>query len=507
MPAGWGGLRRKTLFENSCARTVFRLTTIHRVKRRTKIIATIGPACDDEKTMLGLIDAGMDVARINMSHGTIEEGLARFHLIRRLAKQAGRHVGILVDLPGPKVRCASFGDDPVRLKVGTTVKLEVGNDKSTADTIEVNYEGLVSDIQVGDTLNMGDGRAIFEVTEKQPEHLVATIIHGGKVSGRPGLHVPSDRLRMSTPTDEDLVILDAFVEVGVDMVALSFVRSAHEVRRVGTEPHPRGPLVIAKVETRAAVENLEGIIEASGAVMVARGDLGNELPIEDLPSVQKEIISKCIALGRPAITATQMLESMIDSPAPTRAEASDVANAVWDGSSAVMLSGETAVGADPINTLRTMGRIARRADEDFDHERWARRIAQLRMTGGADPNAAVTDAMTMAAWRATSELKVKTIVAVSGSGFTVRSMSRFRPAARILGFSANPRTVDQLTLSWGTTPINLSGQSTSNEEMAAEAVKIAKELGHVSTGELVAVLAGATTSSQSANVLRLVTVE
>lgn len=239
---------------------------------------------------------------------------------------------------------------------------------------------------------------------------------------------------------------------------------------------------------------------------MARGDLGNEMSLEDLPVLQKDIISQCIALGRPAITATQMLESMIDAPAPTRAEASDVANAVWDGSSVVMLSGETAVGADPINVVRTMGRIARRADEEFDHRGWARRIAELRMTSGADTNASVTDAMTMAAWRATEELGVKTIVAVSGSGFTVRSMARFRPEANILGFSTDLRTVNQLSLSWGTIPVALPSHVTSNEEMAAEAVRTAKDLGHVVTGELVAVLAGASTSSQSANVLRLVRV-
>ncbi len=481
--------------------------SLNRVKRRTKIIATIGPACDDDATLKGMIDAGMDVARINMSHGSIEEGLERFHNIRRLSEECGRHVGILVDLPGPKVRCATFGDESVRLQSGSVVELRVGNDTSTADVIEVNYDTLVADVQVGDRLNMGDGRAILEITEKNPDKLLATIVHGGKVSGRPGMHVPSDRLRINTPTPEDLEILDAFVEVGVDMVALSFVRSAHEIRRVGTEPHPRGPLIVAKIETRAAVENLEGIIEASGAVMVARGDLGNELSLEELPILQKEIISKCIALGRPAITATQMLESMIDAPAPTRAEASDVANAVWDGSSVVMLSGETAVGADPINVVRTMGRIARRADEEFDHEGWAHRIADLRMTAaGAGSSSAITDAMTMAAWRAASELGVQTIVAVSGTGFTVRSMARFRPEANILGFSADPRTVKQLALSWGTVPVSLSGQANSNEEMAVEAVAVAKALGHVSAGETVAVLAGANATSQSANVLRLVKV-
>ena len=203
------------------------------------------------------------------------------------------------------------------------------------------------------------------------------------------MHIPSDRLRINTPTAEDLRILDAFVEAGVDMVAVSFVRSAHDVRRVGTEPHPRGPLVVAKIETRAAVDNLEGIIDAAGAVMIARGDLGMECSIEELPHLQKRIIRECIAHGRPAITATQMLESMVTAATPTRAEASDVANAVFDGSSAVMLSGETAVGSDPVNVIRTMHRLAARADANFDVESWARIVAQMRLVG-SDANAPTT---------------------------------------------------------------------------------------------------------------------
>jgi pyruvate kinase len=286
------------------------------------------------------------------------------------------------------------------------------------------------------------------------------------------------------------------------MVALSFVRSAHDVRRVGTEPHPRGPLLVAKIETRAAVDNLGGIIEAAGGIMVARGDLGNECTIEELPHLQKKIIRDCIAFGRPVITATQMLESMVTAPAPTRAEASDVANAVWDGSSALMLSAESAVGVDPVNVVRTMSRIARRADEEFDYPVWAANLAKMRMTRNDAFEHSVTDAMTMAAWRAAAELGLNTIVCVSGSGFTVRSMARFRPASRILGFSHNPRTVKQLTLSWGTTPIQLDREGT-NEEMVKRALQLARDAGHVRPGELVAVLAGVSTSARSTNVLRL----
>ena len=265
------------------------------------------------------------------------------------------------------------------------------------------------------------------------------VIHGGHLTGRPGLHIPSDRLRLTTPTPEDLRLADAFVEVGVDMIALSFVRSAHDVRRIGVEPSPRGPLVVAKIETRAAVENLDAIVEASGAVMVARGDLGAEFPIEELPHLQKEIIRRCIAVGRPVITATQMLESMVHAPSPTRAEASDVANAVFDGSSAVMLSGETAIGIRPGPRGRRHGsRIAERADEEFDYGGWPQWLSTLHLTPTDDVETNLTNAMTSAAQRAASEIGASAIICLSRSGFTVRSIARFRPRAKILGFSPEP---------------------------------------------------------------------
>ncbi|HUP74382.1 MAG TPA: pyruvate kinase [Acidimicrobiales bacterium] len=473
--------------------------------RRTKIVATIGPASESEPMLRALINAGVDVTRLGLAHGTVEEALERYHRIRRVAEEEGKHVGILVDLPGPKVRAASFGDSAVDLPDGHIVRLTVGHGRSTADVIEVEYDSLLDDIQIGDRLVLGDGTVQLDVREKQVDKLVAEIISGGEVSGRPGVHIPSDRLSISTPTTEDLRAIDAFVDVGVDMIALSFVRSAHDVRRVGTEIYPRGPLVIAKIETRAAVQNLAGIIDAAGAIMVARGDLGNECTIEELPYLQKQIIRDCIAGGRPVITATQMLESMIESAAPTRAEASDVANAVWDGSSAVMLSAETAIGVDPVNVVRTMHRIVRRADESFDYGGWAANLAKLRMTKNDSSEHSVTDAMTMAAWRAASELGLSTIVCISGSGFTVRSMARFRPTARILGFSHNPRTVKQLTLSWGTTSIQLDAGG-SNEEMVRRALMLARDAGYVRAGELVAVLAGMSTAARSTNVLRVETV-
>ena len=470
--------------------------------RRTKIIATIGPASEDEVTIRGLIRAGMDVARLGLAHNTIDEAASRMANIRRIAALEGRYVGILVDLPGPKVRAAPFGAEPVALVEDTEVQLRVGNTGSNAFDIEVDYEGLLTDVEPGDRLSMGDGRVILEILDTIGDRLTARVAHGGVLNGSPGLHIPSDRLSMTAPTAEDLIAVERFLELAVDMIALSFVRSAEDLARLPVPPHPEGPIVVAKIETRAAIDDLPAIIAASGAVMVARGDLGSECNIEELPILQKEIIRQCIALGRPAITATQMLETMVTNPEPTRAEVSDVANAVWDGSSAVMLSGETAIGVDPVNVVQTMARIAERADRAFDHLAWMSELSDLRMTDTDDPDTSITDAMTQATARAIYELGIKTILCISGSGFTIRSMARFRPSARILGLSSNERTVRQLTLSWGTEPIHLPEQGDIGKRVTA-ALVAARDQGDVPAGELVGVLAGTDVNSRSTNVLRI----
>jgi len=448
----------------------------------------------------------MDVARIGLAHGSLDEALARYHMLRRVADELHHTLGILVDLPGPKVRLGTFGNLPVELDTGQRVTLVPGLHESNASVLGVDYEDLLRDIHTGDVLSVGDGAVDIRVESIDGDSAKAIISHGGTVQGRPGLHVPSDRLGLQTPTPEDLHMLDVFVDEGIDMVALSFVRSAHDVRRVGTEPYPRGPLVIAKIETRSAVENLPGIIEASGAIMVARGDLGSELGIEELPHVQKKIIRDCISGGKPVITATQMFESMITAPAPTRAEVTDVANAIFDGTSALMLSAETAVGADPVNVVATMSRVAERADQEFDYDSWARQIRELRKAEKADRNERLTDAMTSAAWRAASEMGAAAIICITESGFTARSMARFRPQMPIIAFSPQPRTVRQLALSWGAIPINTASRVDSLSLMD-DLVIAARDAGHVRSGELVAVLAGAgSTASRSTDVLRLASV-
>ncbi|HJL91381.1 MAG: pyruvate kinase [Acidimicrobiales bacterium] len=470
--------------------------------RRTKIIATIGPASESETVLRGMIRGGMDVARLGLAHGTIEDAIGRLKMIRNIAKEENKTVGILVDLPGPKIRLASFGDSPILLAEDSEIKVQVGNSSSDDQVIQVDYKNLFDDVELGDRLIVGDGRGVIQVEEKHDTHLDARVIHGGVMSGRPGLYIPASRLSISAPTEWDLQALERFLEMDVDMVALSFVRSASDLAKLSLDPHPTGPLVVAKIETRDAVEDLTEIIEASGAVMVARGDLGNEWPIQELPILQKEIIRKCIAFGRPAITATQMLESMIIAPDPTRAEVSDVANAVWDGTSALMLSGETAVGADPVNALETMSRVAERADEVFDHRSWGEELPKMRLTDTDDPNTSVTDAMTQATYRAVTELGVETILCISGTGFTVRSMARFRPTARIIGLTSNTRTVGQLSLSWGTESMHLK-EGGDVESRINAALHMVRDRAGLKAGELVAVLAGTNANARATNVLRI----
>lgn len=471
--------------------------------RRTKIVATIGPASEDPTTLRAMIRAGLDVARIGCAHGTIDEHLAKYHAIREAADELGANVGILADLPGPKVRCAAFPEGGVVFEDGAEVKFTTGEASSSVTVISSDYEHIVDSVEVGDSLALGDGNISFVVYNKDKDFLYTRVLRGAKAQGRPGLQIPSDRIRISTPTPEDLKFADAFIEQGVDMLAVSFVRSAHDIRSLGVEPTPRGPLVVAKIETQSAVENLEGIITASGAVMVARGDLGVDYSISELPHLQKHIIQRCIARGLPVITATQMLESMVYSPTPTRAEASDVANAVFDGTSSVMLSGESAVGVDPVNAVATMAEITQRSDVGFPHDEWAETVSAVRENDGElDPGALITDAITMSACRIAKEVNAVAIVCLSRTGYTVRSVSRYRPTVPIYAFSPDARVVRQLSLSWGTVACK-SPERSSPREMIDDALDWLSENSGLASGDRVIVISGHSTSTRATDTMRV----
>ena len=352
---------------------------------RTKIVATIGPASESPEVLEGLMQAGMDVARIGLAHGTVADHVERIGRIRAAAAATGRTVGILADLPGPKVRAGAFPDGGVFLLEGEQLALAPGGDDGTSSErrIEVDVPTIISDLQPGDPVILGDGGVRLIVDEVRGDEVWVTVESGGRLQGRPGVTLPAGRNGPRAPTAHDLELLQAMIDVDIDMVAVSFVTSASDIIAVRDAAGLAGPMLVAKIETAEAVADLDNIIAAADAVMVARGDLGVRLAAEDVPHHQKRIIRRSVAYGRPVITATQMLESMTTSPSPTRAEVSDVANAVFDGTSAVMLSGETAIGHDPVNVVRTMARITQRAEEEADWVAWGRGLGRLQTANAA----------------------------------------------------------------------------------------------------------------------------
>ncbi len=472
---------------------------------RTKIVATIGPASDSEEMLEALIVAGVDVCRLGLAHGTIPEHEARIERIRAVSERLGVPVAILGDLPGPKIRMGPVLEDGgLFLTEGQRLEVWPGTEPMTDTRIHVEYDHLVEDVDVGETLVLGDGSVRLIVVESEASHLVVEVEHGGRIQGRPGVTLPSGRLRVSVPTDVDIELLDALAGK-LDFVAASFVRSAAEVAEVKTRA--QGASVVAKIETRAAVEALDEIVNMSDAVMVARGDLGNECDIAEVPHLQKQIIRRGVAFGVPVITATQMLESMIHSPSPTRAEASDVANAVFDGTTAVMLSAETAIGHNPVLVIKTMAHLCERAEAAADYETWGASLGRIQGQVQLDLGTRITAGMSHAAWRLATELGLDAIISCTNTGYTARAMSRFRPPGMLIGASPLEHTVRQLAMVWGTQPMLVDEYQTT-DEMVDHAVHRAKELGYVEVGQIVAVLAGAPDGLHpgSTDVLRVVPV-
>jgi len=424
--------------------------------RRTKIVATIGPATATTSALRRLLEAGVDVVRLNAAHSDMKTHSNNARLVRELASELGRSVGILVDMPGPKIRSGLVVNDEVELESGQEFVLS-GREDSIGDAqhVSTTLPDLAQWARPGDEVYLADGAIVLRVLESIGKDVRTEVLRGGPLRSRKGMHLPRAEAHVEPFTARDGLALEMAIAAKVDFLGLSFVRRAEDVERVRAMLPKRGmrPALVPKIETAAAIDNLAGIIEAADAVMVARGDLGIQMPARRVPLLQKEIIRACNMAGKPVITATQMLESMTSAPAPTRAEVSDVANAIFDGSSAVMLSGETAAGIDPVNAVATMARISERADTEFDYQGWAQRVRTIRAGANADGASRITDAMTGAAWRAATDMGAAAIIGISESGFTVRSIARFRPQMPILGFSPQDRTVHQLTLSWGTTPL------------------------------------------------------
>ncbi len=478
-----------------------------RTDTRTKIVATLGPASETPEVLDELLLAGVDVVRLNLSHGTLESHLERMQAVRESAERTGQVVAVLADLPGPKVRSGHFPEGGGMLEGGAAVVLTPQDGPSTLERITVDYETLLTDLQPGDRVVLGDGAISLRADSVDADGVHCVVLTGGRVQGRPGVHLPSERLRLTTPTDDDLVLGRAMAEAGADFLAVSFVRAAHDLRVVREAILPYTTRLVAKVETMPAVHALEAIAAEADAVMVARGDLGIECPLEDVPHLQKRIIRHCVEVGVPVITATQMMESMITAPSPTRAEVSDIANAVFDGTDALMLSAETAVGADPVAVVRTMVRIAGRAESEASYSHWASRLGRTQREQWPDGPSRITMAITHAAGMAAADSGAHAILCCTTSGRTARAMARFRPSPTLVSLSPDPATVRAMALSWGVRSLEVSTYSTT-DELVWFAVERAVQSGCIEPGQTVLVLAGAPDrpSGAATDVLRIVLV-
>ncbi|MGW1467782.1 pyruvate kinase [Streptomyces sp. NPDC002308] len=453
--------------------------------RRAKIVCTLGPATDSYDQIKALVEAGMDVARFNLSHGSYAEHEQRYHHVRKASEETGRSVGVLADLQGPKIRLGHFGEGPVLLERGDTFTITVeplaDGDKNICGT---TYDGLAADVTPGERILVDDGRVALQVTAVDGPHVRTTVLEGGVVSDHKGLNLPGVAVSVPALSEKDIDDLRWALRIGADVIALSFVRSGKDiddVHRIMTEEGRRLP-VIAKVEKPQAVENIDDIVAAFDGIMVARGDLGVEMPLEQVPIVQKRAVKLAKRNAKPVIVATQMLDSMIDNSRPTRAEASDVANAIIDGTDAVMLSGETSVGKYPIETVRTMSRIVEAAEEDI----LAKGLPPL-----TDRNKPRTQGGAVA--RAAAEmgdfLGAKFLVAFTQSGDTAKRLSRYRSPIPLLAFTPDAATHAQLNLTWGVETF-LGPHVESTDAMVAQVDEELLRIGRCSKGDVIVITAG-----------------
>lgn len=414
---------------------------------RTKIVATIGPASQSVDVLVKMIQSGMDVARLNFSHGSHAMHEMVLNNVREACRRTGEHISILQDLSGPKIRTGLLEETTVELKTGAQVSFTIEDIRGTEKLVSTTYKRLPQDVQMGDTILLDDGKIKLRVASKTEKEVTCDIINGGILAEKKGMNLPGVKVSVSSFTEKDVDDLKFGLANDIDYVALSFVRTADDIRRLReviikeVQKGKRVPIV-AKIEKPEAVENIDSIIQETDALMVARGDLGVELPPEDVPLVQKMIVRKCNEAGVPVIVATQMLESMIGNPRPTRAEASDVANAVLDGADAVMLSGETSVGAFPVEAVQTMDRIIRKAEEQHrDHLQIAQKPT--------NPDFVSFDAIGRATCVIAEEVNAKAIVTVTHSGFSAINTAKFRPKARIIAVTAREKILRRLNLVWG----------------------------------------------------------
>lgn len=442
--------------------------------RKTKIVCTMGPSTDDGKVLLELVKSGMNVARFNFSHGSHEEQQKRMELLKEVRKQCGKPVAILLDTKGPEIRTGVFEGGRVMLEQGQTFVLTGQEVMGTAERASVTYPRLYEDEKPGNRILIDDGLIELVVEALEGEDIICKVVNGGVISNHKGVNVPGVHINLPYMSEKDRDDILFGIRQGIDFVAASFTRTKEDVlqiRKLLDENGGRDINIIAKIENAEGVENIDDIIEAADGIMIARGDMGVEVPDEDVPVIQKMIIRKVYEAGKQVITATQMLDSMMKNPRPTRAETADVANAIYDGTSAIMLSGETAAGAYPVESLQTMVRIAERTEQDIDYRK--RFFMHDRK---ANPD--VTDAICHATCTTAHDLNARAIITVTKSGRSARMISRYRPDCDIIGCAITERVSRQLNLSWGVTPVLLEEKDEVFElfDYATEACMVKKLL-------------------------------
>lgn len=453
--------------------------------RKTKIICTLGPSTDDPAVLREIMLSGMNVARVNMSHQDHTAHLKRIDMVKKLRGELGLPIAVLIDTKGPEIRLGSF-PEKVELHAGDSFTLTTKQVQGDQKQASISFAGLPKDVKSGDTILIDDGLIELKVEKTTATDIVCTIVNGGMVSSNKGINVPGVDLSLPFMSDRDRDDIRFACEVDAEFIAASFTRRADDVLQIRQEleRHDNHSIrIIAKIENAEGVANIDDIIKVSDGIMVARGDMGVEIPFEELPSIQKTLIHKGYNAGLQVITATQMLDSMMKNPRPTRAETTDVANAIYDGTSAIMLSGETAAGAYPVEAVRTMARIARRTEQDINYKK---RFSARDMNDS--PN--VTNAISHATVTTAHDLGAKAILTVTKSGATARMISKYRPACPIICCTTSEFTQRQMNLSWGVIPI-LAEDKSSMDELFEHAVHQATEAGLLGSGDLVVITAGA----------------
>ena len=455
--------------------------------RKTKIVCTLGPSTDKGDVLRQLMQEGMNVARFNFSHGSHEEQKARLDKLVALREELDLPVAALLDTKGPEIRLKELKGGKAELKEGQLFTLALGDFVGDASRVAITYEDLHNDVKAGDRILIDDGLIEMKVVHLDGTDIVCEVINGGMISNKKGVNVPNVELSMPFISETDYSDIVFGIKNGFDFIAASFTRTADDIlqiRKILEEHDCKSVNIIAKIENKQGVDNIDDIIRVSDGIMVARGDMGVEIPLEEVPILQKKMIKMAVAQGKHVITATQMLESMIKNPRPTRAEATDIANAIYDGTTAIMLSGESAAGLYPVEAVKTMSRIAERAEQDIDYRGRMQRVKEDRQE---TPD--ITTAISYATCSVASDLNAAAIITVTMSGFTANMIARYKPGCQIIGCTLDEKVYRQLNLLWGVKPVMIQKERTT-DALFEEAVFKAKQAGLVKTGDTVVITAG-----------------